>query len=232
MLIEFVGFSSSGKSSLIAKLKENYYQETMNIVELDYGNQSYSPTWESLLFLLKVDLKVIFRELGGDAKKLIPLFKNIINQKTSISRKIALIRSLTRKFYLSKLYANQLFSELYLFDEGLLQACINIAVTSNEFDPELLSYTRALIESNPPDLVVYLKPPLEQIVQRASNRYDRKQWRNTSLKTMSYSIALFDSMVRELYNHQLLVINGSDVEQIICELTKIQLSEEKKNARS
>lgn len=229
MLIEFVGFSSSGKTSLIEKIQEQY-SSTMKIVELDYNNKPYTSSWESPFLLLSTDLKVLSKEMGTDLKILAPLFKNIFLQNTAILRKIALARSITRKYYLSKKYLKKREGNIYIFDEGMLQSCVNIAVTSKKFSDKLLIHTKSIIDSMSPDLVVYLAPPIEQLTNRISTRDDRKQWKGASAQTVVSSIELFDETINKLYTHKLLIINTPDVGRIINTIEKYTFNQGNNNA--
>lgn len=75
-------------------------------------------------------------------------------------RKIALLRSVTRKFYLSEKYSNKQDGDVFVFDEGMLQSCVNIAVTSppEKLNIDLLKHTKLLVASRSSGLVIYLSP--------------------------------------------------------------------------
>ena len=61
MYIEFIGFSSSGKTTLIEEVCSDFKKNNLvfNILELEYLNTPYRVGWDSKYLSLLIDLKTL-----------------------------------------------------------------------------------------------------------------------------------------------------------------------------
>ena len=177
MYIEFIGFSSSGKTTLIEEVCSDFKKNNLvfNILELEYLNTPYRVGWDSKYLSLLIDLKILFRVL-----RLVLLKESIYRTRGAplpLLRKINYIRNHIKKKYLLKFYQNNMDNnKITIADEGDIQSFLNISIHSNS-ESKFIDYKKTIL----PDILIYLKPSKEELIRRILLRNNRHQWSSLSL---------------------------------------------------
>jgi len=203
MLIEFIGFSSSGKTKLIKKICVNLKEKKIdfNDIELEFLNKSYPSKLNKkyLSFLLNFKFIFLFLFKFFNFKKT----KNIllVLKQTNISffKKNTYFRNYIKKVSLIEYYKSKNYKDskkILLFDEGIIQGVLNIfnhinndSNSLNLEDFDFMFY---------PDILVYLKPDRVELLKRIKKRNDRKFWNSLSDKELNKYINNFNNNVEKV----------------------------------
>lgn len=217
MIVEFIGCTGAGKSTLLSYVHDKLANTTevttsFNLVANPFGLGSVSslmirnliqevavlPIFVRTLYKNKAIVSFILRMLGRQPK----FSTYTINNLRGLERTIGVHEKI-------KCYAR---NRIILVDEGTIHLAHKVFVFSNAFyTPDEITRFAKLIPV--PDLIVYIKAPVETLVQRTLQRSDPpREIRNNQLLTedfISRACAMFDQITRDevLKNRVLCVEN-------------------------
>ena len=197
MLIEFVGFSSSGKTRLITDICKiiGQNQNGCNIAELAVLNKKYTPNWETKWLSFMVDMRTVFHLpflLLNRIKIIIKVLLIVIRMNVSLIRRLNYFRNFIKKLSIINLYRNnetQYLEKYCFFDEGTVQSLINILIHMNSDENELEVYTGKV---DLPDVIIFIKTNSQLIVDKLQVRSERSQWSGLNDKKLEEYINRFN----------------------------------------
>lgn len=220
MIVEFVGSTGAGKTSLISKIHHKLAQSTVVTTPFDLIAAPLRlrgvthPTVQNLIQEL-----VAFPFFLGSLNRYRQFLAHTIrtfskNTKFSIHR-INNLRSLERKIGLYEITQRYSQDRIILVDEGpILAAHMFVFAGSLVTSSEIATFA-ALLPL--PDLIVYIKAPIEVLVRRALQRPDppREMGAKDPAMTEKYvrsAAAVFDQLMEaERVRSRLLIVDNPDL---------------------
>lgn len=223
MLIEFVGCSGAGKTTLVkmvaAELKARGYHA---ILSQEVVKSKTRTAWirnDSLRNLILSFLLIPYFLIQKKSKPGLFAFANVCIKRyeksfeRKVSRKLSLMRLMGENFLIRQLDDNRLI----FVDEGIFGAAHNILVYVDS--TPLPSEVSRFVETVPlPDLIVHVDVPIDIALGRTLQRPDPplRNASNRDLKAfIAHGVKIFSELVKGewLMNHTLTVINdGPDIE--------------------
>ena len=220
MIVEFVGSTGAGKTSLISKIHYKLAQKTAVTTQFDLiaaplGLKSVRhPTVQNLLQEV-VAFPFFIGSLNRYKKFLVHTIRTFSdNTKFSIHR-INNLRSLERKIGLYEITKRYKRDQIILVDEGPILAAHMFVFTGSTIKASEIARFAELLPL--PDLIVYIKAPVEVLVRRALERPDppREMGSKDPAMTEKYvrsATAVFDQLMEaESIKSRLLIVNNPDL---------------------
>jgi thymidylate kinase len=204
MIIEFIGCTGAGKTTLIKEVecrltKKASVTTSMDlVVGLLHLRNVTNPTIQNLIQEL-VCLPFFIRSLPKYREFLLYTIRLFLrNSSISIST-INNLRSLERKIGVYELTNRYGRDQIILVDEGPILAAHMFVFTGAAYSPEELARFADLLPL--PDLVVYVSAAVDILVQRTLRRGDHPREMNTKdlAQTESYAkraVTIFDQLVK------------------------------------
>ena len=224
MIVEVLGCTSSGKSTLIRKLLAEVSHKDVSLTSLSVKRTN-------LLWLLISDLVLLlsFMIFSKHQVSVFRFLKICLKRNDSLWMRVNLFRNFITKQGEFQL-ARRRVSEIILMDEGCLHAFSNIF---SHYDDSLdIVNATCLIELVPkPDVILRIVAPEEIVVARAKNRPDPpwpdledKQWRCIFRHTES----LYQMILNKLEVIPVITVNSLDmnIPNVIRQLNNIYLRED------
>ena len=224
MIVEVLGCTSSGKSTLIRKL-------LAEVSHKDVPLTSHRVKETNILWLLINDLVLLlsFLIFSKHRVSVLRFLKICLKRNDSLWMRVNLFRNFITKQGEFQL-ARRRTSAIILMDEGCLHAFSNI-FSHYDDSPDIVNATR-LIEVVPkPDVILRVMTPEEVVLARAKNRLDPpwpdledKQWgcifRHTEI--------LYQMILNKLEVVPVITVNSLDINipKIIGQLNNIYLRED------
>lgn len=222
MIVEFVGSTGAGKTSLISKIHQKLAETTAVTTQFDWvaaplGLKSVShPTMQNLIQEV-VAFPFFLGSLNRHKKFLAHTIKTFSDNRKFSIYKINNLRSLERKIGLYEITKRFNRNQIILVDEGpILAAHMFVFTGSSVKDSEIATFAELLPL---PDLIVYIKAPVEVLVRRALQRHDppREMGSKDPVLTEKYirsASAIFDQLMEvERIKSRLLIVNNPDLTQ-------------------
>lgn len=220
MIVEFVGSTGAGKTSLITKIHQKLAQTTtvttpFDLIAAPLGLRSVRhPTVQNLI--QEVAAFPFFLGSLSRYRKFLAHTIQTFSTHTKFSiYKINNLRSLERKIGLYEITKRYKRDQIILVDEGpILAAHMFVFKGSVVTDSEITAFAELLPL---PDLIVYIKAPVEVLVRRALQRPDppREMGSKDPVLTEKYvrsATAVFDQLMdTERIRPRLLVVNNPDL---------------------
>jgi len=220
MIVEFIGSTGAGKTSLISKIHHKLAQKTVvttpfDLIAAPLGLSSVThPTTQNLIQEL-VGFPFFIGSLNRHRKFLVHTIETFSrNTKFSIHR-INNLRSLERKIGMYEITQRYNRDQIILVDEGpILAAHMFVFTDSLVTSSEIATFANLLPL---PDLIVYIKAPVDVLVRRALQRPDspREMGNKNPDMTEKYvkdATAIFDQLMgSERIRSRLLVVNNPDL---------------------
>ena len=220
MIVEFVGSTGAGKTSLITKIHHKLAQTTavttpFDLIAVPLGLKSVShPTVQNLIQEF-VAFPFFLGSLNRYKKFLAHTIRTFSkNTKFSI-HSINNLRSLERKIGLYEITQRYDRDQIILVDEGPILAAHMFVFSDSPIKTSELAIFAELLPL--PDLIVYIKAPIEVLVRRALQRTDppREMGSRNPATTEKYvrsATAVFDQLMEaERIRSRLLVVNNPDL---------------------
>jgi len=240
MIVEFIGSTGAGKTTLISEVRQRLAEsaEVTTSIGLATGlvglNGVTNVTVQNLVREL-VGFPFFLRSLPRHKTFLRYTLGMIARQENSFFLKLNYLRSLERKIGVEELVRRHNHEGIILVDEGMvLAAYITFVYTDAVYTSEEIAEFARLIPL--PDLIVYIRVPVETLVQRTLERPDppREIRRNPSL-TEEYirrAVDMFEQLVEiEGIKKRVLIVEDSgggetELESIADHVTKYILNYE------
>jgi len=183
MIIEVIGATSSGKSSLIGNLKKFSQKDILNI--------NSSEAKPNLIKLLWLELRnwTFFLIFNQSRIRIINILILCLSRKDSFLMRVNLFRNFIKKYgeyeYIKRVYKKSIF----LQDEGPIHAFSNLFCHyDTEPDINKLNNFKSILIF--PDVILKVKTDHKKMLERAKSREDApwnnlndKQWQNIFLNT-------------------------------------------------
>ena len=220
MIVEFIGSTGAGKTSLISRIHHRLAQTKavttpFGLIAAPLGLSKVThPTVQNLIQEV-VSFPFFIRSLNRHGKFLSHTIRTFSrNTKLSIHR-INNLRSLERKLGMYELTQRHDNGQIILVDEGPILAAHMFVFTGSIVTSTEIAHFADLLPL--PDLVVYIKAPVEVLVRRALQRPDppREMGRKDPFMTEKYvkgATAVFDQLMEsERIKSRLLVVDNPDL---------------------
>jgi deoxyadenosine/deoxycytidine kinase len=220
MIVEFIGSTGAGKTSLISKIHHKLAQTKVvttpfNLIAAPLGlSRVTHPTAQNLIQEL-VGFPFFIRSLNRHGKFLSHTIETFSrNTKFSIHT-INNLRSLERKIGMYEITQRYGKGQIVLVDEGPMLAAHMFVFTGSIVTSVEIAVFANLIPL--PDLVIYIKAPIDVLVKRALQRPDppREMGNKDPAMTEKYvkdATTVFDQLMEsERIKSRLLVVDNPDL---------------------
>lgn len=220
MIVEFVGSTGAGKTSLISKIHRKLAQTNVvttpfDLIAAPLGlSRIKHPTAQNLIQEL-----VAFPFFLGSFKRYRKFLAHTIrtfSHDTKFSlHKINNLRSLERKIGLYEITQRYNRDRIILVDEGPILAAHMFVFASSLVNASEIATFAALLPL--PDLIVYIKAPVEVLVRRALQRPDPPREMGSKDPDMTEKFvrgatAVFDRLMEaERIQSRLLIVDNPDL---------------------
>lgn len=223
MIVEFIGSTGAGKTTLISEVRRRLDKqvEVRSAYEqviapfVSFGLRGVSNSSVRNLIQEVLSLPYFLASLGRNRRFVTYALQMLKRQARFSIFTLNNLRSLERKVGVHEMLRRRDAKPVVLVDEGTLLAAHNIFVFSREeYSPEEISGFARLVPL--PDLVVYVKAPLESLVQRSLLRRDppREMRSREPEKVRGHigrAVQMFDRLVQEEnIRSRLLVVENCD----------------------
>ena len=220
MIVEFIGSTGAGKTSLISKIHHKLAQTMVvttpfDLIATPFGlSRVTHPTAQNLIQEL-VGFPFFIGSLNRHGKFLVHTIKTFSrNTKFSVHR-INNLRSLERKIGMYEITQRYNRDQIILVDEGPILAAHMFVFTGSLITLSEIATFANLLPL--PDLIVYIKAPLHILVRRALQRPDppREMGNKDPVTTEKYvkdATTIFDQLMEsERIRSRLLVVDNPDL---------------------
>jgi len=220
MIVEFIGSTGAGKTSLISRIHHKLAQTAVvttpfDLIAAPLGLRGIThPTTQNVIQEL-VGFPFLVRSFNQYRAFLVHTVK-MFSRKTKFSiHTINNLRSLERKIGMYEITKRYDRGQIILVDEGpLLAAHMFVFADSPVITSEIAAFA-ALLPL--PDLIVYIKAPVEVLVKRTLKRPDPPREMDTADPSVTEeyvkkAVSIFDQLteVERIRNH-LLVVDNPDL---------------------
>src|SRR6266496_3977344 len=238
MIIEFIGSTGAGKTTLISEVRRRLAQTidvttSFELVAAPFGLSSVThptlrnvieeilglPFFVRALFLHRAFIVFILRMLARQANLSIFTLNNL--------------RSLERKIGVYEIIRRNPHDQIVLVDEGTVLTAHNIFVYSEAtYSREEIAGFANLVPL--PDFIVYIKAPVDILVQRSLKRTDapremRSKDRAVIERYINSAVRMFDELIKtDNIQRRLLIVENSDqndheIDMVINEIVNVIL---------
>jgi len=220
MIVEFIGSTGAGKTSLISKIHHKLAQITVvttpfDLISTPLGLSHVThPTAQNLIQEL-VAFPFFIGSLNRYRKFLAHTIRTFSHNTKFSIHTINNLRSLERKIGLYEITQRYNQDRIILVDEGPILAAHMFVFSGATVTSSELTTFAALLPL--PDLIVYIKAPIEVLVRRALNRPDppREMGSKDPAMTENYvrsATAVFDQLMEaDRIRNRLLIIDNPDL---------------------
>jgi len=222
MIIEFIGSTGTGKTTLISAVQRRLAEtaEVMTAFEQVASpvglRRVTNPTARNLIQEL-VGFPFFIGSLYRHKAFIIFILRMLARQASFSFFTINNLRSLERKLGVDEILKWRQNNKIILVDEGPLLLAHNVFVYSGAHYPgEEIAMFAALVPL--PDIIIYIKAPLDILVQRSLLRADppremKSKNRGLVEKHINRALEMFDELVaEENIKCRLLIVENSDSE--------------------
>ena len=220
MIIEFIGSTGAGKTTLISEVQRRLSQTTVLATSFDV---IASPL--GLQRVTHLTIRNLIQEIVGFPffigslyrhKAIIVFILRMLARQASFSFfTINNLRSLERKIGVDEIIKRRQHDKIILVDEGPLLLAHNVFVYSGaHYTCEEITRFASLVPL--PDIIIYIKAPMEILVQRALQRTDppremRSRDRELIEKHINRALKMFDQLIAaENIQARLLIVENPD----------------------
>ena len=220
MIIEFIGSTGAGKTTLISEVQRRLSQTTVVATSFDVVA---SPL--GLRCVTHLTIRNLIQEIVGFPffigslyrhKAIIVFILRMLARQASFSFfTINNLRSLERKIGVDEIIKRRQHAKIILVDEGPLLLAHNVFVYSGaHYTCEEITRFASLVPL--PDIIIYIKAPMEILVQRALQRTDppremRSRDRELIEKHINRALKMFDQLIAaENIQARLLIVENPD----------------------
>lgn len=224
MIVEFVGSTGAGKTTLISEVKRRLAETTdvttsYDVVAAPLGLRGVThPTAKNLIQEL-VGLPFFMRSLRRHQAFVVFTLKMLARQTVFTIFTINILRSLVRKIGVYEIIRRHEPHRIILVDEGTVLTAHNVFVFSGAvYTVEEIATFASLIPM--PDVIVYVRAPVDSLVRRSLRRTDppreMKSKDRAQIEAYIYrAVTLFEQLVnaQNLRSRVLIVDNPEAADQ-------------------
>ena len=220
MIVEFIGSTGAGKTSLISKIHHKLAQTTVvttpfDLIAAPLGLSSVThPTAQNFIQEL-VGFPFFIGSLNRHGKFLAHTINTFSNNTNFSIHRINNFRSLERKIGMYEITQRYDQGQIILVDEGPILAAHMFVFTGSLVTSSEIATFADLVPL--PDLIVYIKAPVDVLVRRALQRPDppREMGKKDPVLTERYvkdATAIFDQLMEsERIRSRLLLVDNPDL---------------------
>jgi thymidylate kinase len=224
VIVEFIGCTGAGKTTLISKVRDRLTQTTQvtssfDLVAAPLGlGRVIHPTARNLIqefaglpfFMAALPRHQAFVNLA---------LRMLARQANFSIFTINNLRSLERKLGVYEIIRRYEHERIVMVDEGTVLSAHNVFVFTNAFyTPEEIAQFAALIPL--PDVIVYIRAPVDSLINRTLQRTDpprelKSRDRALIERYVNRAVTLFDQLVEteEIRDRVLIVENPESADQ-------------------
>lgn len=220
MIIEFIGSTGAGKTTLISAVQRRLAKTaevttSFDLVAAPLGLRGIThPTARNLIQEF-VGLPFFMRSLPWHKAFIIFTLRMLARQANFTIFTINNLRSLERKIGVYEIIRRYGRDRIVLVDEGTVLSAHNVFVYSNAFyTPEEIAKFANLIPL--PDVIVYVRAPVDSLINRSLQRPDpprEMKSKNRALieKYVNSAVAMFEQLVKaERIRNRVLIVENPE----------------------
>ena len=223
MIIEFIGSTGAGKSTLIAEVQRKLAQSadvmtSFEVVASPLGLRRVTNLTVRNLIQEIFGFPFFLWSLNRHRMLIFFILRMLARQASFSFFTINNLRSLERKLAVDEILKRRQLHQYILVDEGPLLLAHNVFVyTDARYTGEEIAKFASLVPL--PDLIIYIKAPTESLVQRALLRPDppreiKSRNRELIVKHIHRAIEMFDQLVAaDNIQCRLLIVENPDSNQ-------------------
>jgi thymidylate kinase len=220
MIIEFIGSTGAGKTTLIAEVQRRLAQTTevttsFEVVASPLGLGRVTDLTVRNLIQELVGFPFFIGSLYRHKAIIVFILRMLARQASFSFFTINNLRSLERKIGVYEIIKRRQQDKIILVDEGPLILAHNVFVyTDAQYTPEEIARFAGLVPL--PDIIMYIKAPMDILVQRSLQRTDpprEMKSRNRELieKHINRAVRMFDQLIAaESIQRCLLIVENPD----------------------
>jgi len=223
MIIEFIGSTGAGKTTLISRVQRRLAEQAQAVTSFDLVadllglRRVTNPTIRNLIQDL-VGLPFFAGSLYQHRAFVVFTLKTLARHKSYTLFTLNYLRSIVRKIGTYEIVKRYNHDRIIFVDEGtVLSAHILFVFTSTIYNQEDIEKFASLVPL--PELVVYIKAPVDSLVQRSLQRSDaRKEMRSKNQMLVenyvSRAAEMFDRLTetKQIRDRVLIVTNPDSTE--------------------
>ena len=220
MIIEFIGSTGAGKTTLISEVQSRLSQTTevatsFDVVASPLGLRRVThPTIRNLIQEI-VGFPFFIGSLYRHKAIIVFILRMLARQANFSFFTINNLRSLERKIGVDEIIKRRQHDKIILVDEGPLLLAHNVFVYSGaHYTCEEITRFASLVPL--PDIIIYIKVPVDILVQRSLQRTDppremRSRNRELIEKHINRAVKMFDQLIAaENIQARLLIVENPD----------------------
>ena len=219
MIIEFIGSTGAGKTTLISEVQRRLSQTTevatsFDVVASPLGLRRITHLTVRNLIQEIVGFPFFIGSLYRHKAIIIFILRMLARQASFSFFTINNLRSLERKIGVDEIIKRRQHDKIILVDEGPLLLAHNVFVYSGaHYTSEEITRFASLVPL--PDIIIYIKVPMDILVQRSLQRTDppremRSRNRELIEKHINRAVKMFDQLIAaENIQARLLIVENS-----------------------
>ena len=223
MMIEFIGCTGAGKTTLISDVQRRLVQiasvtTSFRLVASPLGLRNVTNPTARHLIQEFIGFPFFIRSLYRHKAFIIFILRMLARQAGFSVFMMNNLRSLVRKISVYEMTKRRQHKQIVLVDEGTVLLAHNIFVYSSAlYTAEEIARFASLVPL--PDIIIYIKAPVETLVQRSLLRADpprELKSRNRELieKQINRAVSMFDQLVEaENIQSRLLIVENSGLSE-------------------
>jgi deoxyadenosine/deoxycytidine kinase len=220
MIIEFIGCTGAGKTTLISKVQRKLAETSdvttsYELVAAPLGLRGVSHrTVRNFIQEITV-LPIFIRTLNRNKEPIVFTLRMLERQADFSIFTLNNLRSVERKIGVHEMIRRRENDRIVLVDEGTLLLAHKVFVFSSaDYTPDEIATFASLIPL--PDIIVYVKAPFDSLVKRTLQRTDpprELRSKNQAMveKYVSRAVTMFDRLVKaDSIQSRLLIVENLD----------------------
>ena len=220
MIVEFIGSTGAGKTTLISEVQRRLAQTadvmtSFELVAAPFGLRGVTNLTARNLIQELAGFPFLIRSVHRHKAFIFFILRMLARQANFSIFMINNLRSLERKIGVYEILKRYRRNQIILVDEGTVLSAHNVFVYSNAlYTCEEIARFASLVPL--PDIIIYIKAPVDILVQRSLLRADPPREiksRNRGLieKHVSRAVKMFDELVEaDNIQRRLLIVENSD----------------------
>ena len=220
MIIEFIGSTGAGKTTLISEVRRRLAQKAevtsaFELVAAPLGLGSLTlPTAQNLVQEL-IGLPFFLQSLGQHRAFVVFILKMIVRHGSVTFFTIHYLRSLERTIGVYELIRRRERERIVLVDEGTIILAHNVFVyTSALYSSEEISTFARLVPL--PDVIVYVKAPVDSLIKRSLQRTNPPREMKSKSRALieqytTRAVAMFEQLIKaENMRSRILIVENPE----------------------